>query len=339
LIHFHRYRLYLFQHEPFFRAIQNQQASFVGYTHFGYPYPGEWARWGAERWDDLECINGDFWEWVSRTGFQFKTLRDFHLEEAGGGSVSGRLVDPQGVSVALEAGKRVGKTGQSPSGLDSGVASNGHAERGPMNTDSLFASLPDPLKSLGLEVQACQMRVQGKFFQRKRFVYWGDQIRLLDELLRGCPTVLSIGEGDGRLMVPLMMRHGFHLTVVDPYIEGYEVLLGDLRYNLRLFDVEDRCTIERVSFHEYNSQQSFDGVVGMGLTLDECWKGSLVDTPGCLSKAFGLTRGVMVVELKRPISNPGFQNLQSNRETFVSWVFKGPLPVGFPSLSVPTSVS
>jgi hypothetical protein len=136
-----------------------------------------------------------------------------------------------------------------------------------------------------------------------------------------------------------MMRHGFHLTVVDPYIEGYESLLGDLRYNLRLFDVEDRCTIERVSFHEYNSQQSFDAVVGMGLTLDECWKGSLVDTPGCLSKAFGLTRGVMVAELKRPISNPGFQNLQSNRETFVSWVFKGPLPVGFPSLSVPTSVS
>ncbi|MFQ5691676.1 MAG: hypothetical protein ACE5IM_01350, partial [Nitrospinota bacterium] len=96
LIHFHRYRLYLCQHDPFFRELEGAGASFIGYTHFGYPYPGEWGRWGAERWDDLEGLSGAFWEWVSRTGFRFKTLRDFHLEDAGGGSVAGAMADRRG---------------------------------------------------------------------------------------------------------------------------------------------------------------------------------------------------------------------------------------------------
>ena len=337
LTHFLRYRLYLVQHEPFFRRLQNDRASFIGYTHFGYVYRGEWAWWSAERWDDLDGLNKDFWEWVSRAGFQFKTLKGFHLEEAVGASVLGSLADRKGgrgVSSARNGAGRVDpRLSYSPAPSENGL------QKGETSTKdgSPPGDIGDPLETLGLGIQASRMHVQEKFSAPEGRLYWGFQIQVLDRLLQGCRTVLSIGEGDGRLLVPLAKRHDFSLTVVDPYLGGYEKLLDDLRLNLRLFETEDRCRIEKVSFHEYNPLSRFDAVVSLGLTLDECWKGCVADTPALLSKAYKMTNKRMVVELRQPITMPEFQNVLTMRQTFLSWTLKAPLEVSLPRLSPPAS--
>ena len=348
LVHFHRYRLYLISHDPFYSALRAEDASFVAYTHFGYPYPGEWGRWVAERWDLLDGANGLFWELVSRSGMTRKTLKAFHLEDARGESVPGRYPDRAGASPPMmeesETPKPAEFTGDMflvPNGDGRIFVSQekGRLKKIPEVLQFPLIDSPDPLGTLGLGIDGRRMWVQEKFLETEKLLYWGIQIQIMDRLLQGCRTVLSIGEGDGRLLVPLTKRRGFDLTVVDPYFEGYEDLLEKLQFNLRLLGVEDRCRIERVSFKEYESPHPFDAVVSMGLTLDECWRGSPADISDCLAKAHRLTRKVMIAELRKPIVNPNFRNLEMCPDRYFSWSLKQPQSANEISLAADASHS
>ncbi len=331
LVHFHRYRLYLISHDPFYSALREEDASFVAYTHFGYPYPGEWGRWIAERWDLLDSANAVFWELVSQTGLTFKTLKAFHLEDARGECVPGRYPDRAGASPPMMEESEASKPEEFTGDMflnplrDGQIAiskEKGETRSIPKILQSPLLELADPLETLDLGIQGSQMIIQEKFLEKEKLLYWGMQIQIMDRLLQGCRTVLSIGEGDGRLLVPLTKRHGFDLTVVDPDFEGYEDLLEKLQCNLRLFGVEDRCRIERVSFKEYEAPHLFDAVVSMGMALDDCWKGGSADISGCLAKAHGLTRKVMITELLRPIGKPDFRNLEMDSSRYFNWSMK-----------------